>query len=154
MCQWYFHLINHIEEIPLTSTFLPFPALKLHWIGRYCFIWRDGSDKIGPLGHQRIEPRKVEQSNNTDTEHNNIYDEEQSLMASLEQHIIHLEGEKKYQCKICSDTSPSKNILLEHVETNHFANTVSYHCPTCGKNFGTFAAFRGHTYDEKHRNQY
>ena len=87
-------------------------------------------------------------------ENNNRYDEEQSPLASFEQHIIHLEGEKKYQCKICSDTSPSKNILLEHVETNHFANTVSYHCPTCGKNFGTYAAFRGHTYDEKHRNQY
>jgi len=86
-------------------------------------------------------------------ENNNRYDEEQSPLASFEQHIIHLEREKKYLCKICSDTSPSKNILLEHVETNHFANTVSYHCPTCGKNFGTYAAFRGHTYDEKHRNQ-
>ena len=87
-------------------------------------------------------------------ENNNIHDEEESPLASFKQHIIQVEGEeRKYRCKICSETSPRMNILLEHVESNHFANTVSYHCPICGKNFGTYAAYRGHTYDDEHRNQ-
>ena len=87
-------------------------------------------------------------------ENNNTHDEEESPLAPFKQHTIQVEGEeRKYRCKICSVTSPRMNILLEHVESNHFANTVSYHCPICGKNFGTYAAYRGHTYDDEHRNQ-
>ena len=86
-------------------------------------LYEDGKEG----GEQENNNSRNDDSKEANMHENNTHDEEPSPLDSFEQHIIiHLEGEKRiYQCKICSVTSPFKNMLLEHVESNHFANTAS-----------------------------